>query len=535
MPRWVKVDVEVPSAYKGIIIGRGGEKVKELRQKFQVTVEFPPGDTGEPVNVWGKEEQNCRDCAEEIRALMESHSLRPKTKPRARQAHGAAAAPHPKRCDLCEAGISSLRGALQHLRGSKHLQKLCEGRPQVVKLLRPKGGDDGEGQKKEEEKEEEGQKKEEEKEEEGSVCVPPGGCCFSALEELLRMPDIRVLHEELGFRAGALLSAIPLEQQREERLRLLAAEVATFSADAAWLRVRSRMLIRWDDVATKDTRRTPRTTAPSLFDMMDRIALGAPPQARVPSLPAPLPGVDPKHHTKNANRGLQKYPEEPGSGRLGLALMQKLGWNESFDFVCGTSFIKALAGDSTRLKDAYYLQRFNDTVCVLHIRSHFHSQNEAGHAVERLLCGAAPSYCLAATSLSVGDTTFLVTSEVDATDAAGDLVELKSSKHGQGFMSAANVLQITINGSQTVWGCCLDEDSTRLLEVRRFSAEEARLKHAQSYVSQGQHFRLLLGKVRDHLRESEEQQSLVWKLTFDDCKLPLWHVADVQVLPDGLL
>ena len=150
------------------------------------------------------QEQNCRDCAEEIRALMESHSLRPKTKPRARQAHGAAAAPHPKRCDLCEAGISSLRGALQHLRGSKHLQKLCEGRPQVVKLLRPKGGDDGEGQKKEEEKEEEGQKKEEEKEEEGSVCVPPGGCCFSALEELLRMPDIQVLHEELGFRAGGM-------------------------------------------------------------------------------------------------------------------------------------------------------------------------------------------------------------------------------------------------------------------------------------------------------------------------------------------
>lgn len=139
------------------------------------------------------QEQNCRDCAEEIRALMESHSLRPKTKPRARPAHGAAAAPHPKRCDLCEAGISSLRGALQHLRGSKHLQKLCEGRPQVVKLLRPKGGDDGEGQ-----------KKEEEKEEEGSVCVPPGGCCFSALEELLRMPDIRELHEELGFRAGQM-------------------------------------------------------------------------------------------------------------------------------------------------------------------------------------------------------------------------------------------------------------------------------------------------------------------------------------------
>ena len=60
MPRWVKVDVEVPSAYKGIIIGRAGEKVKELRQKFQVTVEFPPGDTGEPVTVWGKEERNCR-------------------------------------------------------------------------------------------------------------------------------------------------------------------------------------------------------------------------------------------------------------------------------------------------------------------------------------------------------------------------------------------------------------------------------------------------------------------------------------------
>ena len=27
------------------------------------------------------------------------------------------------------------------------------------------------------------------------------------------------------------------------------------------------------------------------------------------------------------------------------------------------------------------------------------------------------------------------------------------------------------------------------------------------------------GQVRDHLRESEEQQSLVWKLTFDDCDL----------------
>ena len=68
--------------------------------------------------------------------------------------------------------------------------------------------------------------------------------------------------------------------------------------------------------------------------------------------------------------------------------MEMLGIDLSnYDFVCGTSFIKALAGDNDRIRDTYYIQHFGETACVLHVPTGFHGQNDAGHAVEMLLCG----------------------------------------------------------------------------------------------------------------------------------------------------
>ena len=135
--------------------------------------------------------------------------------------------------------------------------------------------------------------------------------------------------------------------------------------------------------------------------MIERCDLNRPPPvARTPVLPAPLPKT---RLTKlNNDRSCHKYPAAPAGARVGTALVKKLGLNlSSYDYICGTSFIYALAGDSRYMKDDFYLEWCEETCCVLHIPSHKHSQDTVGHAVEspwivvkfvfcKLCCGTLP-------------------------------------------------------------------------------------------------------------------------------------------------
>ena len=106
------------------------------------------------------------------------------------------------------------------------------------------------------------------------------------------------------------------------------------------------------------------------------------------------------------------------------------------------------------------------------------------------------------------------------------------------------VLQIALNGSEHILGCKLDDDQTRLLSVKWFSAEEIQQDHEKSFTQAGQHVRYMLRKVSDFLKHNksdakheEKMEQVVWKLTFDasNGKLPSFEIAtDVEVLPAGL-
>ena len=151
--------------------------------------------------------------------------------------------------------------------------------------------------------------------------------------------------------------------------------MAKVSLVTHWLNVQSRTTFKWDDstwrlplssclglfcfsekglynsTAKKQTsgrspgsRKLQISEAPSLLDMIQRCDLQRPPLATVPALPAPLPKMEGRLHRHSQDAAAHKYPASPGSGRSGIAFIKKLGLDlSSYDFVCGTSFIKALA------------------------------------------------------------------------------------------------------------------------------------------------------------------------------------------------
>mmetsp|Transcript_47651 Transcript_47651/g.66136 ORF Transcript_47651/g.66136 Transcript_47651/m.66136 type:complete len:496 (-) Transcript_47651:111-1598(-) len=488
------LEVPIPAVYRGLVIGKGGETLKQLQDEFHVRVIVPKGDTSRPVRVKGPMSK-CQACAEEIQKMIQKHCRAPKRAKAKKPAHSSHS-PYPPECPLCKSMMKSIREALLHLQSSKHQTAVLDACSDVS-------------------------------------CQMSAGKSLDLQEVqgLLKVQGYRDLHEAHGFNPEDLLAASAVELQRLSRVREIHEDSLRLSADPAWLKVEGRMVVEWDD--TRLTGAVPLKCAPDLVDMMERCRLPAPPVARVPTvLPAPLPQRNHKQKSKDMLRGAHKYPGEPGSGRLGIAIMRKFGLPEC-DIVCSTSFIKALAGDSSRVKDTYYLQKFNNAVCVLHVPKHFYNQDDAGHAVERLLCGEAAFCQFAATTLRIDGTSFFVTSEVDAVDESGELLEIKSSKHGKA-VSKEGVLQTLVNGSKAFLCCSLDEGQTKLLDAWHIPAKQAQQEHQQSLIYYGQHARFMLAKVLQHFAENQSAAA-VWKLTFNDCKLPVFDLSEtVQVLPLGL-
>ncbi|CAE7584304.1 unnamed protein product [Symbiodinium sp. CCMP2456] len=491
----VRIDLEVPvpAVYRGVVIGKGGETLKRLQDEFRVSITVPKDDS-RPVRVKGPVSK-CQACADEIQKMIQKHGRAPK-KAKAKKPTQNSHTAYPPECPLCKSTMNSMREALLHLQSSKHQTAVLDACSEVSCWLS-----------------------------EGKTLD------VQEVQGLLKVPVYRDLHEAHGFKPEDLLASAVVELQRLSRVQEIHEDSLRLSADPAWLKVEGRMVVEWND--TPLTGAVALECAPDLVDMMERCRLQAPPVARVPTvLPAPLPRGNHKQKSKDVLRGAHKYPGEPGSGRLGIAIMRKFGVPEC-DIVCGTSFIKALAGDSGRVKDTYYLQKFKNTICVLHIPKRYHNQDDAGHAVERLLCGEAAFCQFAATTLRVDGTSFFVTSEVDAVDESGELLEIKSSKHGKPI-SKEGVLQTLVNGSKAFLCCSLDEGQTKLLDAWVAPAKQVQQDYRQSLIYYGQRARLMLAKVLQHFSENQSTAS-VWKLTFDDCKLPVFDSSEtVHVLPLGL-
>lgn len=493
--------LDVPRVYWGKIIGTGGATLKQLQSELHVSIRVPkpisPPDS--MLTVQGTS-QACDACEVRIQEIVQTMARR-SPKP-SKQKDGAL---FPK-CALCDSQCQDIASAFGHLGSARHLQNVQK---QLSEFALP-----------------------------SQLPVSING-----LVVLLAEPGIRDLHIRLGYDVDALVSEAPRLEEKLMAASLMHKQILSISPDREWLHIEDRWRCWWDDSISASGQRSI-LKAPSMEELFERCHLDkSPPMLRIPSLPAQLPKRDPKQSKRDHGKAQHKWPFEPSSTRLGLAVLHMQGLAvDEFDCICGTSFIKALSGDSARCKDTYYLQALRQTVCVLHVPARLHSQDEAGHAVERVLCGCdreGSFYC--SSRLHIGQYRVLVTSEVDATNDHGDLVELKSSskKKGMEFTDTKCNLQIAINGSSYVLGCILDQGKTQLLQTEWISSADACNARQAAFTLQGQCVQFFLHRI---LSEGFMERHLglsdigpIMKVTFNDNKEPVITsaVQAVEVLPTG--
>lgn len=501
--------LDVPASSWGVIIGKGGETLRNLQAEFHVSLTVPRPDavSGSMVTVRGTSDA-CGACEVRIQELVQQVS-RGKAKQKPTKPTAARVAnPFPAKCTLCGAGCTSLLMAFEHLGSARHLTNM---------------------------------------EESVSIPLPTAKAPVSIMgvAALLGEPEVRDFHNGLGYDVATLLHAAPGLEERQLSAHALKEEASRVTPDFNWLLLEDRSICRWDECPDLNGTRSM-LQSPHVEDMLVRCHIDEPPPlVRIPMLPAPLPKVDPKLRKTNSAKGEHKWPFDPTS-RLGVAVILKRGLLlDDYDVICGTSLIKALSGDTGRTKDTFYLQRYRRTLCCLHVPQRFHSQDSAGHAVETLLCGSAGkcSSFYASSTVRIGSYRILVTSEVDARDASGDVLELKSSskKKGLEFVDNSVALQIALNGSQYVLGCSLDADQTQLIQTERISVSDAIQAHSNGFISQGQRVKLLLERVFNHACfervVSSPEVGCVMQMTFDDVKAPVIGPAPmgIDVLPHGII
>ena len=440
--KMVQISVAVPASSYGLVIGKQGATRKKLETDFNVRILIPrPGVAGHIV-VSGAP-ASCSACEAAIWDIVRRKKASGK---------GSRRNPFPSGCNCCAgAAINGLISAFDHLVTRKHLDSMCAAAPELashvgVQVLSSSTTTRcGVGE-----------------EEATSAPAPPPHPQpkVSVLDVAIMLADCRAFHEELGFDVDAMIDASVKEHERRQTAQAILDDASLLTPDPNWLRIESRIVVRWDDDPdTTSVQNVPLLRAPPLADLVARCHVDniIPPTVHEPQhLPALLPSMDPKMLRKNSMKGKQMYPFDAPSGRLGVAVLHKLGRSlEEYDVLCGTAFIKALTGDTGAAKDVFYLQRRAScpTICVLHEANHFRSEDTEGHAVERLLCGnsAATGDFIATTTLIIGATRFLVTSEIDAVNEKGELVEMKASnsKRGREFVNSKVALQVRINGS---WG-----------------------------------------------------------------------------------
>mmetsp|Transcript_20456 Transcript_20456/g.55826 ORF Transcript_20456/g.55826 Transcript_20456/m.55826 type:complete len:524 (-) Transcript_20456:235-1806(-) len=520
----VRITVDAPASSWGLIIGKGGQTLKTLEAEHQVKIKIPrpqePGDvtvTGAPAN--------CESCRDAILAIVNKNS-RGKEKKRVSQKNPKGSALYPSACLLCDSKLDGgVPQLFQHFGSDRHQERMVARDPALTPLVEYREKPDG--------------------------TQVPKSRGVAGVVTLLRDDAGRRLHTELGFDVDALLALAAQEQARQDALQALANAAARLSADPDWFHVEERATIHWDESPAASGQTLALKTAPMLDDMASRVNADArPPMIRAPrQLPVALPRMDPAKRRANMQKALHRYPAEPGSGRLGIVAAQALGWElGSFDVVCGTSLVKALSGDTRLMKDEFFLQRFQGTVCCLHMPSNVHGQDDVGHAVERLLCGASDVMVggcdYMATAARVGESRMLIMSEVDATDSTGMVVELKSSnvKGGKSFVTDKVALQVMVNGSGYVLACSLDEDKARLIGLEWIPVGEGIANHRSSITTAGQRVRLLLEQVLAYMHDVHStaggsELGPIVKLTFDDGKAPVLEVtaeSGVEVLPLGM-
>eukprot|EP00928_Gymnodinium_smaydae_P073842 TRINITY_DN56969_c0_g1_i1.p1 TRINITY_DN56969_c0_g1~~TRINITY_DN56969_c0_g1_i1.p1 ORF type:complete len:590 (+),score=58.83 TRINITY_DN56969_c0_g1_i1:73-1770(+) len=488
--------LDVPVSYWGKIIGKGGETLKGLQEEFAVSIRVPRPDSsaGAQVTVRGAK-ASCEACAERIRELIVEGSRASRAIGKSKQ-KATPKRPFPCQCSLCKAEINGIGAAFAHLGSKGHLAAVktrMQDEDVPIKL-------------------------------EHAISVA----------EWLEAPRVRDIHADLGFLVDELIKAAPSIEAAAPRFDGVEEMAMQITPEFEWLIVEQEFLCSWDQELPKGAPSLAFTKAPLWEEMLARVTVDdAPPMIRLPKLPSPLPHIRGGHKA-----GKKCWPTDPTS-RLGLAVIAKNGRSfEEFDMIAGTSLMYALSGDAKYTRELFYLQRQENTVFCLHIPNQKSwDVNSLGHAVEVLLCGLrANRKFYASHSLRVGERRVLITSEVDARDAKGNLTELKSSKKGTAAMlSGRTMLQLAVNGASNLLCCHVDADESQLLKVEWKLAAEVIESQRRSFTYQGQRIRLLLDRILNDEVLKASPPEVVCKLSFNEGKAPVIELASsgVDVLPSG--
>jgi len=501
--------VDVPASAWGKIIGKGGETLKRLQEEFGVRIVVPRADSKAEATVTVRgPPAACEACAQHMHVIVEGMSrgktkaaTQGKTKSAAKQKHQG----HllwPTTCQVCKSHISSICNAFDHLGSNGHLKMVKCGIDTTLLLSNP-----------------------------------PGDGSIVGVVELLEKS--RDFHTQLGFDVDALTAQAPAMQQLFLAKQALRDEIARLPAIFDWIRVEQRFNSAWDE-SPLSGRTLSILEAPPFDELCARCLVGEkPPLIREPGLPALLPKPNPSGRQQRALKAKHQFPYDVDSSRLGIAVLHMHGMTlDALDVICGTSLIKALSGDSGRCSDTYFLQRMMGAVCCLHVPKRYYDQNDAGHAVEQLLCGSdskRPRSFFTSSRVRIGSRSVLITSEVDGRDADGDVVEIKSSSSKSGPLKEGVALQVACNGSQHVLCCTLDNDRSQVLKIEKKPSIELLARHRRSFICNGQRVSLLLERICSH-EYFEVDSGHVIQLSFDDTKEPVLEPApaNVTVLPLGL-
>jgi len=513
-PRAEKVahrQLDIPPSSWARIIGKGGETLKALQREFNVRLHVPRPDAppGSMVTVRGPRTA-CEACEERLREMVHEMGRRKlQVKPnKTPQSHSA----WPSACALCSCQISSLKTAFDHLASAKHFGAIEERVTEALPLSHPPGQDD-----------------------------------ILGVVALLEGAQVRELHSELGFDVDELLDAAPVLEQRRLAASALKSDISRLPSCFEWLCIEQRWRSAWDESPRISGETADLLEAPSFDEMSMRCLLDeSPPLVRQIGLPVSLPKASHKGYKDRIQKAKHRFPFDPSS-RLGVVVLLQQGLAlDQIDLVCGTSLIKAFSGDAQRCADTYFLQKFGGALCCLHVTTGFHSQDDAGHAMETLICGSdskRPRSYYCSSQARIGNRRVLITSEVDGRDENNNLVEIKTSgsKRGASIITASTALQVACNGSGQVLCCGLDAEKTRLLDMQTVLVQHACDRHREAFIGHGQRISFLLERVCsdalfDAYTDASDEFGPVVQLTFDEIKVPVLQPArrDVRVLPVGV-
>jgi hypothetical protein len=482
-------EIQVPSNKAGRVVGKGGKNVKRLGTETNTVIRVGTnthdtgGGAGQSVSVIisGATMATCQAAASKLLALVQGKKPAVYTLTRA-QKHSRKFTP--AICSLCNTALNSLKTCITHVASRRHVELA------------------------------------------GGVCVCGDKCTpgESIIASMLACSAQRSNLAKLGFDVEAIADAL-VDGGTVSTVDGAAKASKEIAADADWLVEQSIRYVSWNGLSDKGGTTFPLTQAAPLEQSLRRVAINqTPPLFEAPAnMPVLLPPRKPRY-TK------ERWPESAGAIPVAVAATVKAGESiDDVDIICGTSFIRAMCGQSRDTSHKYYLQRRGETLLVQkNPNRKTNDMTDPGVLVEDCCCKTAPHMTYFSVSrFKVGQYVLMTAAEVDGfSKETNRPVELKT-KNKASQPSQRDLLQISINGSSHIAQFILSKDEKQLESLKMYSIDEIRKNKAEYWIFAGQRLKYVLGLILNNEAVKGAIERPI-TLSFGNDKLPVFSPA-----PDG--